>query len=177
MYEFGFSGGMEHQTNVGLGSNALTSWSIIAHEVAHQWFGDAVTCKTWNSLWLNEGFASYCEVLAAEQIPSLGKSPLSRITTIKNSARTTTVPVYIANVSNSNTVWTGANTTAIYDRGAMIVSMLRALSGDTKFFEATKNYIADPGLAYGSADTNNVRQKFETALGGANLSGFFYRLG
>jgi aminopeptidase N len=173
VYEFAFSGGMEHQTNIGLNASALTSWSIIAHEVAHQWFGDAVTCKTWNSLWLNEGFASYCEVLAAEQIPSLGKSALSRITSIKSSARTTTVPVYIANVSNSNTVWTGANTTAIYDRGAMIVSMLRALSGDTKFFEATKNYISDPSLAYGSANTDNLRQKFETALGGANLSGFF----
>lgn len=173
VYEFGFSGGMEHQTNIGLNSSGLTSWSIIAHEVAHQWFGDAVTCKTWNSLWLNEGFATYCEVLAAEQIPSLGKSALSRRTSLKSSARTTTVPVYISNVSNSNTVWTGANTTAVYDRGAMIVSMLRALSGDTKFFEATKNYMSDPTLAYGSADTNNLRQKFETALGGASLTSFF----
>lgn len=173
VYEFGFSGGMEHQTNIGLSSGGLTSWSTIAHEVAHHWFGDAVTCKTWNSLWLNEGFASYMEVLAAEQIPSLGVSALSRRTSLKSSARTTTVPVYIANVSNSNTVWTGANTTAVYDRGAMIVSMLRALSGDTKFFEATKNYVTDPNLAYKSADTNNLRQHFETALGGANLNGFF----
>ncbi len=173
VYEFGFSGGMEHQTNIGLSSGGLTSWSTIAHEVAHQWFGDAVTCKTWNSLWLNEGFASYMEVLAAEQISSLGVSALSRRTSLKSSARTTTVPVYIANVSNSNTVWTGANTTAVYDRGAMIVSMLRALAGDTKFFEATKNYVTDPSLAYKSADTNNLRQHFETALSGANLTGFF----
>ncbi|MEO8515802.1 MAG: M1 family metallopeptidase, partial [Flavobacterium sp.] len=173
VYEFGFSGGMEHQTNIGLSSGGLTSWSTIAHEVAHQWFGDAVTCKTWNSLWLNEGFASYMEVLAAEQIPSLGASALSRRTSLKSSARTTTVPVYIANISNSNTVWTGPNTTSVYDRGAMIVSMLRALSGDTKFFEATRNYIADPNLAYSSANTDNLRQHFETALGGANLTGFF----
>ncbi|TGD58600.1 M1 family aminopeptidase [Flavobacterium humi] len=173
VYEFGFAGGMEHQTNIGLSSGGLTSWSTIAHEVAHQWFGDAVTCKTWNSLWLNEGFASYMEVLAAEQIPSLGQSALSRRSSMKSSARTTTVPVYIANVSNSNTVWTGANTTAVYDRGGMIVSMLRTVSGDTKFFEATRNYIADPNLAYQSANTDNLRQHFETALGGANLSGFF----
>lgn len=173
VYEFGFAGGMEHQTNIGLSSGGLTSWSTIAHEVAHQWFGDAVTCKTWNSLWLNEGFASYMEVLAAEQIPSLGQSALSRRSSMKSSARTTTVPVYIANVSNSNTVWTGANTTAVYDRGGMIVSMLRAVSGDAKFYEATRNYIADPNLAYQSANTDNLRQHFETALGGANLSGFF----
>jgi aminopeptidase N len=173
VYEFGFSGGMEHQTNIGLSAGSLTSWSTIAHEVAHQWFGDAVTCKTWNSLWLNEGFATYLEVLAAEQIPSLGQSALSRRTSLKSAARSTTVPVYIANVSTSNTVWTGANTSAVYDRGAMIVSMLRALSGDTKFFEATRNYIADPNLAYKSADTNNLKQHFETALGGADLSAFF----
>ncbi|MGH2667443.1 M1 family aminopeptidase [Flavobacterium sp.] len=173
VYEFGFAGGMEHQTNIGLSSGGLTSWSTIAHEVAHQWFGDAVTCKTWNSLWLNEGFASYMEVLAAEQIPSLGQSALSRRSSMKSSARTTTVPVYIANVSNSNNVWTGPNTTAVYDRGGMIVSMLRTLSGDTKFFEATRNYIADPNLAYKSANTDNLRQHFETALGGANLTDFF----
>jgi aminopeptidase N len=172
IYEFGFPGGMEHQTNVGLDAVSLTDWATIAHELGHQWFGDAVTCKTWNSLWLNEGFASYLEVLAAEQIPSLGQSAITRRTAIKSSARKTTVPVYIANVNSSNNIWTGPNINAIYDRGAMIVSMLRTLSGDTKFFEATKKYINDPDLAYGSADTNNLKQKFETALG-ADLSGFF----
>lgn len=171
IYEFGFPGGMEHQTNIGLDAGSLTSWSVIAHETAHQWFGDGVTCKTWNHLWLNEGFATYMEVLAAEQIPSLGKSAFTRISSIKTSARSCTVPVYITDVSNSNTVWTGPNTTAVYDRGGMIVSMLRTLAGDTKFFEATKNYVA--ALSYASADTDNLRQHFQTAMAGADLSGFF----
>ncbi|MBP2282494.1 aminopeptidase N [Flavobacterium sp. CG_23.5] len=171
IYEFGFPGGMEHQTNIGLDAGSLTSWSVIAHETAHQWFGDGVTCKTWNHLWLNEGFATYMEVLAAEQIPSLGKSAFARISSIKTSARSCTVPVYITDASNSNTVWTGPNTTAVYDKGGMIVSMLRTLAGDTKFFEATKNYVA--ALSYASADTDNLRQHFQTALAGADLSGFF----
>lgn len=173
VYEFGFGGGMEHQTNSGLSASALTSWSTIAHELAHQWFGDAVTCKTWNSLWLNEGFATYLEVLAAEQIPSLGVSAFSHRSSIKTSARACTVPVYLSTITSSNTIWTGANNNAVYYRGAMIVSMLRALSGDTKFFEATRNYIADPALSYQAADTNNLKGHFETALGGANLSTFF----
>ena len=111
------------------------------------------------------------EVLAAEQIPSLGKSAFTRISSIKTSARSCTVPVYITDASNSNTVWTGPNTTAVYDKGGMIVSMLRTLAGDTKFFEATKNYVA--ALSYASADTDNLRQHFQTALAGADLSGFF----
>lgn len=171
VYEFGFPGGMEHQTNIGLDAASLTSWSVIAHETAHQWFGDGVTCKTWNHLWLNEGFATYLEVLAAEQIPSLGKSAFSRLSSLKTAARSCTAPVYISDVRTSNTVWTGPNTTAVYDKGAMIVSMLRTLAGDTKFFEATKNYVA--ALTYSSADTDNLRQHFQTALGGADLTGFF----
>lgn len=172
-YEFGFPGGMEHQTNIGLDEGSLTSWSTIAHETAHQWFGDGVTCKTWNDLWLNEGFATYMEVLAAEQIPALGQNPITHRTAIKNYARSCTVPVYISNVSSSNTIWTGANNNAVYYRGAMIVSMLRALAGDAKFYEATKNYIKDPVLEYNSAATANLKQHFEASLGGANLGPFF----
>lgn len=173
VYEFGFSGGMEHQTHVGIGSGALTDWSVIAHETAHQWFGDAVSFKTWNSLWLAEGFASYLEVLAAEQIPSLGANAVSHRSSFKSAARSVTVPVYLANISTSNTIWTGSNTSAVYDRGAMMVSMLRALAGDTQFYAATRNYITDPALAYQSADSNNLKAHFQNALGGYDLSGFF----
>lgn len=173
VYEFGFSGGMEHQTHVGIGSSALTSWSVIAHETAHQWFGDAVTFKTWNSLWLAEGFATYMEVLSAEQIPALGQNPITYRSSLKSSARSVTVPVYLGNISTSNTIWTGANTSAVYDRGAMMVSMLRVLAGDTQFFNATRNFINDPALAYQSADSNNLKMHFQNALGGYDLSGFF----
>ena len=73
-YEFGWGGGMEHQTFSAMGAGTLSSWSVIAHELGHQWFGDNVSFATWNDLWLAEGFAVYSEALAAEKVPSLGQS-------------------------------------------------------------------------------------------------------
>lgn len=172
-YEFGYGGGMEHQTHAGMGSGALTSWSTIAHELAHQWFGNKVTCATWNHLWLNEGFASYLEILAAELVPSLGVNSASVRAAHKSSARQGTTPVYLPNVASSNTIWTGSNVTAIYDRGCMVVSMLRTLAGDQQFYKACTNYLNDPALAYGAATTEDLQKHFENVMGGADLSGFF----
>lgn len=60
-------GGMEHQTMTTLGN---FSYLLVAHELAHQWFGDYVTCSTWQDIWINEGFASYSEYLALENLES-----------------------------------------------------------------------------------------------------------
>ncbi len=60
-------GGMEHQTMTTL---ANFSFLLVAHELAHQWFGDYVTCKTWQDIWINEGFASYSEYLANQYLVS-----------------------------------------------------------------------------------------------------------
>ena len=69
---YNYGGGMEHTSATTLGENTLhdarahldrTSDSLVAHELAHQWFGDLLTCREWSHLWLNEGFASYFEAL------------------------------------------------------------------------------------------------------------------
>ena len=60
-------GGMEHQTMTTL---ANFGFNLVAHELAHQWFGDNVTCASWQDIWVNEGFASYAEYLALEQLVS-----------------------------------------------------------------------------------------------------------
>lgn len=67
-YEFGYSGGMEHQTFSGIGGNSLQSNSVLAHELGHQWWGDKVTFATWKHLWLAEGFATYSEVVTLSLI-------------------------------------------------------------------------------------------------------------
>ncbi|MEO7141578.1 MAG: M1 family aminopeptidase, partial [Ferruginibacter sp.] len=72
-YTFGFGGGMEHNTFSGMSANTYSSsssWDIIAHELGHQWFGASVTCGSWRDIWLNEGFATYSEILCAEFAPS-----------------------------------------------------------------------------------------------------------
>jgi hypothetical protein len=171
-YEFGFGGGMEHQTFSGMGSSTLTVWDIIAHELAHQWFGDKVTHATWNDLWLTEGFARYNEIVAAELVTGTGNA-LTHRGAIKTTARATnTTPVYINNATTSNNIWTTNNNNAVYERGAMVVSQLRTLLGDTKFFQACTNYLNDPLLSYKAATTADLQRNMEPQFG-ATLNDYF----
>jgi hypothetical protein len=158
------AGGMEHQTFSGMASGALTSTSTLAHELMHQWFGDNVTFATWNDLWLAEGFANYGEALAAELVPSLGQNPYSIRNSIKNSALASTVSAWIpdSNIPTSNLIWNSAYGGAVYTRGAMVVSMLRAIAGDTKFFQALTNY--QTNLAGKSATSDSLKNYFNTIL-------------
>ncbi len=173
-YEFGFSGGMEHQTFSGIGGSSLQSNSILAHELAHQWWGDKATFATWNHLWLAEGFATYSEVLAAENVSALGINPISKLASVKSSARSnTSSSIYLTNIASSNTIWTNSNTTAIYNRGCMVASMLRTLLGDTKYFAACKNYLNNSNIAYKSATTNDLQTHMENQLTAINLFDFF----
>jgi len=174
-YQFAWGGGMEHQTFSAMSAGSMTSWSVVAHELGHQWFGDKVSFATWNHLWLAEGFAKYSEVLAAETVPGLA-TPSTHLATIKSNARacsTTTVLLSAASIANSNTIWTSANDEAVYKRGAMIVSMLRTMMGDTKFFAGLRAYQNDPLLAYKSATTADLQRNLENQLNGRSLTPFF----
>ena len=177
-YEFGWGGGMEHQSFTGMGSSTLTDWSIIAHELMHQWFGDKVTFGTWNELWLAEGFASYGEALAAELVPALGVNAASVRSGFKSSANGPTSSqygCYIPNssITNSNVLWNSNYGNTVYQRGSMVVSMLRTLLGDTLFFRGMRNYLNDPLLTYGSATTGDLQRNLEAVAGGYDLQPFF----
>ena len=91
-----FGGGMEHQTVSSMGG---FSEDLIAHELAHQWFGDKITCKTWSDIFVNEAFASYAEALYQEH--KYGKTVyFQTINDYIAAAKKTTEPIYISNPGN-----------------------------------------------------------------------------
>jgi hypothetical protein len=175
------AGGMEHQSFSAMsggstagGTGSLASPQVLAHELMHQWFGDKATFATWADLWLAEGFARYGEALAGEFVPVTGITPATEMASAKTGARSvTTTPTRITSFSTSNNVWTSANVSAVYDRGCMVVSMLRALSGDAKFFLACTNYLDSlNGSGYKSATTDSLKNNFNRVLG-YDLTPFF----
>ena len=170
----GGAGGMEHQSFSAIASSALNNRQTLAHELMHQWFGDKATFATWADLWLAEGFARYGEVLAGEFVPATGIDPQAELTAARTAARgNTTTPARITSFANSNQVWTGSNVSAVYDRGCMVVSMLRTLAGDAKFFEACKNYLdSTSGSGFRSATSDSLKNNFNRVLN-SDISAFF----
>jgi aminopeptidase N len=173
LMEFGFGGGMEHQTMSSMNTASFTGFTINAHELAHQWFGDKLSFSTWTDLWIAEGFAKYLETIAAEFDVSVSTDPIGLRSTIKaNALATTSETISVVDITNSNTIWTAANNEIVYKRGAMVVSMLRKLLGDTKFFQACRNMLNHPNHSYRSISTAELKTFFE-AESGLNLTEFF----
>ncbi|MBK8915312.1 MAG: hypothetical protein IPM64_12070 [Phycisphaerales bacterium] len=128
IYQFGFSGGMEHQTMTGQG---VFSESITAHEVGHQWWGNMITCATWSDIWLQEGMATYCEALWQEFKPGGGPSLLQ---TTMNNRRPSSVngTVYIPNPTTVNRIFSSDFS---YRKAAWVFHMLRRVVGSATFFD------------------------------------------
>lgn len=177
-YTFGFGGGMEHNTFSGMNAgtyNQSTDWDIIAHELGHQWFGANVTCGSWREIWINESFATFSESICAEFAPSVSSGQTgsswrgyhkSQAINSANQSQS----VYVSDTSSISSIFTPA--VYVYERGAMVIYMLRTLLGDTKFFQAIQNYQYDPLLKNGSAVTSDVQRHME-AVSGLDLNTFF----
>ncbi|MDD3876200.1 MAG: M1 family aminopeptidase [Bacteroidales bacterium] len=133
-----FSGGMEHQTMTSLGSFSFT---LTSHELGHQWFGDYVTCATWNDIWINEGFASYGEYLALEHLDS--GSEVQWLADCHNnvkSAQGGSVYVPLTESENVNRIF---DSRLSYKKGAAIIHMIRhELQNDSLFFETLKTFLS-----------------------------------
>lgn len=163
-------GGMEHQTL----SSIHRAWiSVaayphyedgIAHELAHQWWGNMVTCRTWADIWLNEGFASYAEALWREV--EYGEASYEQ---------------KMRSFRTFNVTWRGAMydplsqgyplfNSSVYHKGAWVLHMLRAVVGDSLFFAILGNY--RQVHEYGAATTRDF-QDVVNATAGASYDWFF----
>lgn len=160
-------GGMEHQTMTTLGS---FSFGLVAHELGHMWFGDYVTCATWQDIWINEGFASYTEYVAAQYLQSYNAAQalMADVHSNVKSQPDGSVFIPLAQATDENRIFSGRLS---YDKGSAIIHMLRFEIGDDPvFFNILKTFLAT--YANGVASGDDFRQVAET-VSGKNLQHFF----
>lgn len=154
--------------------------SIVAHELAHQWFGDLVTCKGWDHLWLNEGWASYAEALWNEEMA--GEDPAAR-----RSAYLATVAQWADSQRGSNFGGSPEQAPLVsnfypnadepfmkvdnpYTKGPWVLHMLRTGLGDEAFFAGTRLYL--DRMRFDQAETADFRRALEE-VSGRSLERFF----
>ncbi len=163
--QFGWGGGMEHQTSTFI---INTDESLMAHELGHQWFGDKITCNSWEDIWLNEGFATYCAAFYMEtKYPANAlanrKAVVNNITSIAGGT------VKVQDTTDLNQIFSGRLS---YRKGSYLLFMLRFILGDDVFLRGLRRYQQDPLLAYGNATTADLKRNLE-AESGKNLTYFF----
>ncbi len=145
MAEFSWGGAMEHQTLSSMGEYSVDGtedfdW-LVAHELAHQWFGDMITPKSWDHIWLNEGFARYAEALWAESRGGIeAYRDAMRGMWRPNFPGAVVPPDYLFN-------------STVYHKGAWVLHMLRWIVGERALFEILERYRGEH--AYSNADTED----------------------
>ena len=165
--QWGWGGGMEHQTNSFVN---YPSPNLAAHELAHQWFGDYVTTGSWQHIWLNEGFATYLTLMFLEfGYPNSYGSTFGQ--TFYSAAYDSTGSVFVADTSDVNRIFSNRLT---YNKGAMVVHMLRKIVGDSAFARGVRRYLADPAVKLGFAFTDDLKRNMELESG-RNLTTFFQK--
>jgi aminopeptidase N len=166
--------GMENQT---LTTLCQSCWdqTTVAHEYSHQWFGDAVTCGTWADIWLNEGFATYCEALWNERSGGYTAykntvNSRSNVYLSQNPGWPMYNPAWAITTPDVNTLY---NYAISYCKGAGVLHMLRYVLADTNvFFNILRSYCMDTAdFKYKNAVTDDFTAKVNS-VSGQNLTWF-----
>ena len=159
--EFEWGGAMEHQTCTSIGDVSEAWETVYAHELAHQWFGDLVTCHDWGHIWMNEGFATYSEALWLES--AYGESAyFDKMNNMLNYLYTWGEdPVYRYSIDDPWYIfdWT------VYAKGAWVLHMFRHMVGDSLFFEIMHDYPNDPTFKDSTVTTEQFRDFCESKTG------------
>ncbi len=173
----GFGGGMENTSATTLGPRTLhdarahldtSSDGLVAHELAHQWFGDLVTCKDWSHTWLNEGFATYLDAIWSEHDLGRDEYDYDMYANMRRGIEGgKKAPVVDKRYQASGDMFDSR----AYPKGASILHMLRHRVGDAKFWGSVKRYLTQH--AYQTVETSDLRQAFEDETG-RSLERFFF---
>ena len=167
-------GGMENATAIFYADRFFRRNGVdegtIAHETAHQWFGDAVTEREWPHVWLSEGFATYFAALWAQhahgdsafhdEMEHLRSAILADTLAVAKRPVIDTIEPVLINLLNHNS----------YDKGAWVLHMLRSELGDSVFFAGLRDYYSSH--KHGTALTDDLRLSLERASG-KDLRSFF----
>jgi aminopeptidase N len=163
---FHFGGAMEHQTCTSMGNVLLQGVHshdrIVMHELAHQWFGNSVTLRDWENIWLNEGFARYCDCMWIEYTE--GSTGLSSLMNELTADDHFDGPVY------NNPGGMSGFCPTVYNKGAWVLHMLRYRLGDELFYGALNHYYSQH--LYGNAHTTDLQADLESYTG-LDLTTFF----
>jgi aminopeptidase N len=152
--------------NLSSAAERQTVFGIVAHEIAHQWFGDLVTMAWWDDLWLNEGFASWMAAKATEAVHPDWQPWMSQLidgtsTAMALDARTGTHPI----VQTVNTIDEAnlAFDTITYEKGLAVIRMLEAYVGEEDFRRGVRDYLN--AHLYGNAQTEDLWRAIQAASG------------
>ncbi len=159
MAEIVFEGAIEHQTMTGYGDFLITGDKqferLVAHELSHNWWGNSITVRDWNELWLQEGFATYCEALWIEA--QEGVDAYRSFMRSRSGAETG----FFGPIVPPNRLF---NTT-VYWKGAWVLHMLRRILGDEGFFASLRAHAQNPDLKYGNQTTADLVETISRTTG------------
>ncbi len=169
--EIKWGGAMEHSTATSLPTYFFLGngryETLMVHELAHQWFGNSLTPSSWSDIWLNEGFARYCEALWLERTygPEAYAEFMNHIGPILNEN------LFVGDGLLADPAPILPNS-LVYDKGAWLLHSLRLLLGDDDFFTLISDYATAPNLVHNSTTTAQFIEMAEQQAG-RTLTNFF----